>query len=134
MWTTNIDVIAKERIKLVSAGYTFCRFCLVYEIIITKRSIIEHLAMKYSLPTGTGERNTHRTGYRKIPCCWSSQMSYHTRPEASYQWHVAVELRVIDTFHILYMFGLVWISYKNVFLSFIIIKSEKQKKGKKEMF
>lgn len=61
-------------------------------------------------------------------------MSYHTRPEASYQWHVAVELRVIDTFHILYMFGLVWISYKNVFLSFIIIKSEKQKKGKKEMF
>lgn len=26
MWTTNIDVVAKERIELVSAGYPFCTF------------------------------------------------------------------------------------------------------------
>lgn len=115
MWTTNIDVIAKERIKLVSAGYTFCRFCFFMKLNSTRGSIVEHLAMKYSRPTETGERNTHRTNYREIPCCWSNRISYHTRPEALEQWHVAVRLKMTDTSHILYMFGLVWISYEICF-------------------
>lgn len=37
-----------------------------------------------------------------------------------------------DTSHILYMFGLVWISYKIVLLSVVIIKIENNKKKKKE--
>lgn len=126
MWTTNINVVAKDRIKLVSAGYTFCRFM---NLRFTKRSIVEHLAMKYSLPTETGKRNTHRTNYRKIPCCWSNRTSLHTWPEASEQWHVAVELRVTDTSHILYMFGLVRVSYKIIIL--LLNYSNREKKQNK---
>lgn len=78
MWTTNIDVIAKERIKLVSAGYNFCRFCFFVKLYLSTLGIYwRALSNEVQPPYWDWRRNTHRTKYRKIPC------RYHTRPEAS---------------------------------------------------
>lgn len=78
MWTTNIDVIAKERIRLVSAGYNFCRFCFLVKLYLSTGGIYWRALSNEVQPSyWDWRRNTHRTKYRKIPC------RYHTRPEAS---------------------------------------------------
>lgn len=56
--------------------------------------------MKYSLPTLTGERNTHRTNYRKIHAV--DLVKEVTIQDQKH--HNGVALRVKDTSHSLYMF------------------------------
>lgn len=72
--------------------------------------------MKYSLPTETGG-GTHTGLNTERSHADTIQDQKHRC-----QWHVAVELRMTHTSHILYMIGLVWISYK-IFLIGLMLKS-----------
>lgn len=77
--------------------------------------------MKYSLPTET-EGGTHTGLNTERSHADTIQDQKHRC-----QWHVAVELRMAHTSHILYMIGLVWISYK-IFLIGVMLKSMLKKK------